>query len=89
MSDRRRVLVVGAGITGLAAAVDLVDRFDVEVWEADDRVGGKIRTSSFGGLDHVDEAADAYLARVPFATAFAERVGVTSTTALCVVDAVS
>ena len=72
-----RVLVVGGGIAGLAAAVDLVDdpAFEVEVWEADDRLGGKIATSPFAGLDHIDEAADAYLTRVPHAVAFAERVG--------------
>ena len=34
---------------------------DVELWEASDRLGGKIATSPFGGLDHVDEGADAYL----------------------------
>jgi oxygen-dependent protoporphyrinogen oxidase len=74
---RRRVLVVGGGIAGLAAAVDLVDdpAFEVELWEAADRIGGKIATSPFGGLDHVDEAADAYLTRVPQAVAFARHVG--------------
>ncbi len=57
MADDRRVLVVGAGITGLAAAVDLVDAgLGVEVWDADDRVGGKIATSPFAGLEPVDEA---------------------------------
>ena len=78
-----RVLVVGAGITGLAAAVDLVDaaRFDVEVWEAGGRVGGNIRTTPFAGIDHVDEAADAYLVRVPHAAELAARVGVDDTTA--------
>ena len=80
MTDRPRFLVVGAGITGLAAAVDLVEHGDVEVWEADPRPGGKIRTSPFGGIDRVDEAADAYLARVPHAADFAARVGVTGIT---------
>lgn len=77
----RRVLVVGAGITGLAAAVDLVAAgAEVEVWEADDRTGGKIRTSPFAGLPHVDEAADAYLVRVPHAQRFADDLGITDTT---------
>jgi oxygen-dependent protoporphyrinogen oxidase len=77
MSDPQRVVVVGGGIAGLAAAVDLVDdpRFEVELWEAADRLGGKIATSRFAGLDHIDEAADAYLVRVPHAAAFAKRVG--------------
>jgi oxygen-dependent protoporphyrinogen oxidase len=82
MTSDRRVLVVGAGITGLAAAVDLVDAgLEVEIWDADDRIGGKISSSPFAGLASVDEAADAYLVRVPHAAAFAEHVGVTDTTA--------
>lgn len=82
MTEGPRALVVGAGIAGLSAAVDLVDggRFSVEVREAGDRVGGKIRTSRFAGIDHVDEAADAYLVRVPHAAELAERVGVGETT---------
>ncbi|MDW3216300.1 MAG: protoporphyrinogen oxidase [Ilumatobacteraceae bacterium] len=81
MSDRR-VLVVGGGIAGLSAAVSLLDRTDltVELWEAGPRVGGKITTSPFAGLDHIDEGADAYLTRVPAAVAFAERLGVTDLT---------
>ena len=73
----RRVLVVGGGITGLAAAARLVDddAVDVELWEASDPLGGKIATSPFGGLAHVDEGADAYLRRVPHAVAFARKVG--------------
>jgi oxygen-dependent protoporphyrinogen oxidase len=80
----RRVLVVGGGITGLAAAARLVDvaatdiDVDVELWEAGDRLGGKIATSPFGGLDHIDEGADAYLTRVPHAVAFARKVGLAS-----------
>lgn len=71
-----RVLVVGAGIAGLAAAVTLADAgVPAEVWEAADEVGGKLRTSAFAGVDAVDEGADAYLTRVPHAVAFAARVG--------------
>lgn len=75
---QRRVLVVGGGIAGLAAAVELAGRSDVsvEVWEAASRLGGKIATSPFAGIEHVDEGADAYLTRVPHAVALAARVGV-------------
>ena len=74
----RRALVVGGGITGLAAAVELLDGpFDhIEVRESDDRLGGKIATSDFAGVPDVDEGADSFLARIPFGVAFAERVGV-------------
>ena len=78
-----RVLVVGGGIAGLSAAVDLVDdaSVTVEVWEASDRLGGKIASSHFAGLDHIDEGADAFLTRVPHAVEFATRLGVTDLTA--------
>lgn len=73
----RRVLVVGGGISGLSAAVALAARPDttVEVWDADDRLGGKIATSAFAGVDHVDEGGDAFLVRIPHATSFARAVG--------------
>ena len=72
----RRALVVGGGIAGLAAARDLVGSFDqVELREAADRIGGKLRSSPFAGLAHVDEGADAYLLRAPDASRFADEVG--------------
>jgi oxygen-dependent protoporphyrinogen oxidase len=76
-----RVAVVGGGITGLSAALALLreDGFAVTVYEAQDRVGGKIRTSPFGGLPAVDEGADAFLARVPEGTALAREVGLGDT----------
>ncbi len=78
-----RVLVVGGGIAGLSAAVDLVDdpSLTVEVWEASDRLGGKIASSRFAGLDHIDEGADAFLTRIPHAVEFADRLWVTDLTA--------
>jgi oxygen-dependent protoporphyrinogen oxidase len=71
------VVVIGAGIAGLAAADALADRYEVVVFDADDRVGGKLRASPFAGLSSVDEGADAYLMRVPHGTALARRLGLT------------
>jgi protoporphyrinogen/coproporphyrinogen III oxidase len=69
------VVVVGGGITGLACALELGDAgIEVTVLDAADRLGGSIRTSEFGGLA-IDEAADAFLARVPEGVALAQRVG--------------
>lgn len=71
------VAVIGAGIAGLAAAYELTlaDRaLDVTVYEASDRAGGKIRTTPFAGLP-VDEGADAFLARVPWARELCEELG--------------
>ena len=45
------VLVVGAGISGLVAAVELKRRgFSVQVLEASDNVGGRIRTDVVDGF---------------------------------------
>ena len=71
-----RAVVVGGGISGLAAAHALVERgADVTLLEADDRLGGKIRTSTFDGQP-VDEGPDAFLARVPHAVELARRLGI-------------
>lgn len=69
------VVVVGGGITGLACALELADAgARVTLLEASDRLGGNIRTSRFAGVD-VDEAADAFLARVPGAVELCRRLG--------------
>lgn len=72
-----RVAVVGGGITALAAVVELAESpgVDVTLFDAAPHLGGLIATSPFAGLGHVDEASDAFLARVPDAVAFARRVG--------------
>jgi oxygen-dependent protoporphyrinogen oxidase len=72
-----RVVVVGAGIAGLTCAHRLhALRPDVEVLvlEAAGTTGGKIRTTPFAGR-LVDEAADAFLARVPAAVSLARELG--------------
>ena len=71
-----RAVVVGGGISGLAAAHALADAgADVTVLEADDRLGGKIRTTEFDGQP-VDEGPDAFLARVPHAVELSKRLGI-------------
>lgn len=51
MSDRRKLLVVGAGPMGLAAAYyGLKQGYDVELVEADDRPGGMAAHFDFDGL---------------------------------------
>lgn len=86
-----RLVIVGAGITGLAAAWEATQhpRVEVIVLDAADRVGGKIRTSRMSGepisADAVndgaaaemviDEGADAFLARVPDAVELCRELG--------------
>jgi oxygen-dependent protoporphyrinogen oxidase len=77
----QRVAVVGGGITGLAVAHALLTGgetstpHDVVVFESEDRLGGKLRTSPFAGHPGIDEGPDAFLARLPWGTALAKAVG--------------
>lgn len=65
MTDR--TVIVGGGITGLAAAHELITQGrDVVVLEASDRAGGKIAGGPMDGVTFdVDMAADGFLAREP------------------------
>ena len=72
-----RVVVVGAGVTGLTAAWRLrreLPGAEVLVLEAGERPGGLVHTSPFDGLP-LDTAADAFLARVPDAVALCNELG--------------
>ena len=66
--SERRLIIVGGGITGLAAAHEVADvnGWHVTVLEAGHRFGGKILTSDFVGRP-ADAAADAFIRRVPAA----------------------
>src|SRR3954453_13421872 len=75
MSDRKRVVVVGAGIAGLATAWYLQQRgVDASVVEASDRAGGKMRTSELDGVP-LDVGPDTFLARVPSAVELCRELG--------------
>lgn len=71
------MVVVGAGVAGLAAATELRSRrsdLRVTVLDGADRVGGKLHTGTVAGA-RVDLGAEAMLNRRPEATAFAAQVG--------------
>ena len=70
-----RVVVVGAGITGLAAAHELAGAGVDVVVLGGGQVGGKIQTSPFAGHD-VDRSADAFLARVPEGIELCRELGI-------------
>ncbi|MFD5769723.1 protoporphyrinogen oxidase [Streptomyces sp. NPDC127049] len=70
----RRVIVIGGGVSGLAAAWSLRGRADVTVLEAGDRIGGKLRTTPLTGVP-VDEGAESLMALRPEAVELAEAVG--------------
>ncbi|MFF0300589.1 protoporphyrinogen oxidase [Streptomyces sp. NPDC004562] len=70
-----RVVVIGGGIAGLAAAHRLLaGGRDVTVLEASDRVGGKLLPGRIAGV-RVDLGAESMLARRPEAVALAREVG--------------
>jgi oxygen-dependent protoporphyrinogen oxidase len=76
---RRSVAVVGGGISGLAAAWELVrsggpEGVDVTLLEGSDRVGGKLRLADVAGVP-VDVGAESVLARRPEAVALVQELG--------------
>ena len=73
-----RVVVVGGGISGLAAAYALARQAPrgtrVTVVDGASRIGGKLRVSEVAGRA-VDEGAETFLARVPEGVELARAVG--------------
>ncbi len=69
-----RVVVIGAGMSGLACAWTLRDRADVIVIEASARVGGNVITAREGGFV-MDAGPDAWVTTKPDATALARELG--------------
>ena len=72
--DRPHLVVVGGGITGLAAAWEARDRARVTVLEASPLLGGRIRAGTVGDAV-VEDGPDMFLARVPWATDLCREVG--------------
>ena len=73
----RRVIVVGGGIAGLAAAFRLMRAgLDVTVLERGARAGGRLAaTASVGGLT-LDAGPDSFVARKPWAVELCRELGV-------------
>ena len=70
----RRVVVIGGGLTGLAAAWHVRDQVDVTVLEASTDPGGQVRSVPFAGTC-IDVGADAFLARQPEAERLVRAAG--------------
>jgi oxygen-dependent protoporphyrinogen oxidase len=78
----RQVVVIGGGISGLAAAWELTGGVDgpgpstpqVTVLESSDRLGGALRSGTFGGRV-IDLGPDGFLGRRPEATELCHEVG--------------
>lgn len=77
MSGARRIGVVGAGITGLAAArrlIELDPTATVTVWEASGRTGGVIDTTYRDGY-LIEHGADNFITNVPWGVELMRRLG--------------
>ena len=74
-SHAGRVVVIGGGITGLAAACELKSMgVEAVVLEAGDRPGGKVDASLVGGVT-VDSGPDGFVTRDPAAADLCRRIG--------------
>jgi oxygen-dependent protoporphyrinogen oxidase len=78
VSDRPDVIVVGGGLTGLTAARELAIAGAGVTLVEPHALGGKVQSSAFdGGI--LDEAADAFLARVPEGIDLCRALGIEGT----------
>ena len=80
----RRIIVVGGGISGLAAAYRLLElsrerslRVEVTLLEAGQRLGGSIATERVGDF-LVEAGPDSFISEKPWALRLCERLGITS-----------
>ncbi len=76
-TGRRRIAVVGGGISGLAAAhrlVELDDSLDVVLLEASDRLGGVIETFRSGEF-MIESGADNFITDAPWGIDLCRRLG--------------
>ncbi|HWA99429.1 MAG TPA: protoporphyrinogen oxidase [Pirellulales bacterium] len=74
---RRRIAVIGGGISGLAAAhrlVELDPRLELTLFEASDRLGGVLQTERRDGY-LIERSADNFITNVPWAIDLCRRLG--------------
>src|SRR5450432_4692025 len=70
-----QVVIIGGGITGLAAAWELQQRgIDYTLLEASDRLGGKIVTDRADGFI-IEGGADSFLTQKPWAWQLCREIG--------------
>ena len=74
---KKRVVVVGGGITGLAAAhrmVEISPSVELQLLEAGPRLGGVLETIRDGGC-LIETSADNFITNVPWAVDLCKRIG--------------
>jgi oxygen-dependent protoporphyrinogen oxidase len=79
-----RVVIIGGGITGLAAAYQLLERkretaqsFEILILESGPRLGGVLKTTERDGF-LIETGADSFISEKPEAVALAKRLGISS-----------
>ena len=75
--DSKKLVVVGGGISGLAAAhrlTELAPGAQLSLLEASDRLGGVLSTIERDGF-LIEQGADSFITNVPWATNLSQRVG--------------
>ena len=76
----KKVAIIGAGIAGLASAYYLQKNSpetQILIFESESKTGGKLLTSPFAGVS-IDEGADSFLTRVPWAVELCRDLGLES-----------
>ncbi len=76
-TNRKHVIVIGGGISGLAAAhrvMELEPRYEVSLLEAGARVGGVLQTDSQAGF-LIERSADMFTTIDPWAQDLCQRIG--------------
>jgi protoporphyrinogen oxidase len=51
MNNLKKIIIVGGGISGLYLGYKLADHYDVTILEKSDRLGGRIMTKSYAGIN--------------------------------------
>lgn len=84
MTAHKKVIVVGGGITGLAAAHRVLElargagrAVDVQLFEANDRLGGTIKTTHRDGF-LIEGGPDSFITQKPWGLALCRRLGIDS-----------
>lgn len=75
----KKIIVLGAGISGLTAALHLcrcANGFEVSVWEKSSRTGGVIETVNRDGLQF-EQSTDNFITTVPYALDLCKELGLT------------
>ena len=78
MTEKKKVVVIGAGTAGLAAAHTLLkerDQLDITVLEAADQTGGRMGGDEVDGF-YIDRAASLFLQSYATARSLANEIGV-------------